>query len=79
MFLTNNPRLKLDLFRPKMGMGYCLHITVYHKHTPVYSNVFEKILYVQELYLQGNSVGDEGVRALISGLSLRKGLLMGYH
>lgn len=31
-------------------------------------------LYVQELHLHGNSIGDEGIRALMSGLSSRKGL-----
>lgn len=32
-------------------------------------------LYVQELHLHGNSIGDEGIRALMSGLSSRKGKL----
>lgn len=29
---------------------------------------------MQELYLHGNSIGNEGVRALMTGLSLHKGL-----
>ena len=33
------------------------------------------ITYVQELHLHGNSIGDEGVRALMSGLSMHKGVL----
>lgn len=32
------------------------------------------MLYMQELHLHGNSIGDEGVAALMSGLSLHKGL-----
>lgn len=32
------------------------------------------IVYLQELHLHGNSIGDEGVTALMSGLALHKGL-----
>lgn len=32
------------------------------------------MFYMQELHLHGNSIGDEGVAALMSGLSLHKGL-----
>lgn len=35
-------------------------------------------LYVQELHLHGNSIGDEGVRVLMSGLSSHKGLFFLY-
>lgn len=32
-----------------------------------------EVVFIQELHLQGNSIGDEGVRALMSGLSDSKG------
>lgn len=35
---------------------------------------FIAIVYLQELHLHGNSIGDEGVTALMSGLALHKGL-----
>lgn len=33
-----------------------------------------EVVFIQELHLQGNSIGDEGVRALMSGLSDSKGV-----
>jgi hypothetical protein len=40
-----------------------------------YPNALQLIakLFVQELHLHGNSIGDEGVRALMLGLSSHKG------
>lgn len=32
--------------------------------------------YPQELHLHGNSIGDEGIRALMAGLSSHKGFLI---
>lgn len=36
--------------------------------------IHSEVIFVQELHLQGNSIGDEGVRALMSGLSSSKGV-----
>lgn len=35
-------------------------------------------MYIQELHLHGNSMGDEGVRVLMSGLSSHKGSFILY-
>lgn len=45
-----------------------------------YGSLFNANIYsficAQELFLHGNSIGDEGVRALITGLSAHKGSIL---
>lgn len=59
-----------------MFISLLLHLLVAHLLCSLLNSgmIYSENIYGQELHLHGNDIGDEGVRALMSGLSSYKGI-----